>query len=1411
MSTLRWTPEQEFAIQFNEPERLLISAAAGSGKTAVLTERITVRALDNLVKPSRLLVMTFTDLAATQMKAKIMSRFRELRAAAEDVKERDRLDQLIRELPLARISTIHAFCNHILSSHLTEYTDASGKPLLEPGYRILQGPEELDLQDEAVDTVLATLYEELDRLEQYEVRVRTQNDVSSESNRPEGERTTEKRDFQALVPRGVPDLSDELDTFILAGHDRTYADWLRDFKTVSLAYAPGLDDRPLREAIVSMLGQLRNLPNYERLIADAYNDFIAEITAFPNGVVCRYWWDLFDETLRTASSALDELRRTSHYSRLFERSSAKKAKHLIDLAHATEEMERVVSALVQSSGRSEERWDEIVRIGQTLPELQLPSFSSRTSTNEAVIAKNDYLDQFFREVFPLAALISNKINRKSDRNKRYIAQHPPVFTIFSEQAKHSMLAGAGPVARFLELTLLVDNEYKRKRFGRNAILFSDIEHGALAILEKEKIGESVSRLYDEIYIDEYQDTSSIQGAVISAIDRKNVFMVGDIKQSIYLFRYANPRLFSERVRASQRCEPGCPVPPLSPDQSGYVGLLNRNFRSRPGIIDFVNDLFSAFLTESVGEIEYDETQRLEPGRPDAEQTVKRNPLHIPEVSWEIATHVDDINAEEDDAQDRELTVETPDTKAKIEAFIAARAIGELLDAGAKPESIAVLLPTNDYCRQYEEVLSACGIPVASRSGLIFPDNLVSRQVEALLAVLDNPRQDIPLISVMIGPFAPDPFTSEELARIGQEEVDFGRFDHQARDDEPYEDSDKRIDIFFHDRLRHLCIREPSSTIANKQRLFDERMKRWRMLATELDARELLDTVFLESDYPTYIARGMLGSSHYRELEQLIGLFESSDRPNSFGVRSMLSQLRKALGKPIQDDLGSGGLVDGAVHVLTRHSSKGLQWDYVLLGGLDRRAIGNRYDALISFSEQNGLSSYTIDDSGLTVYNNALNQTFLLSEEKRFRAESWRLLYVAMTRARERLILLSPAKNMLIDSGSVAARLDEASRLTSHLRAKERTSRAVVPENLAASAENDLELLLSVLAVREPARMEETAAASEGIFDFNCLCARVTPFSEIVASVHDRRTQNLQTGTVDPEEPESVQAPANERTVDAIVARLSANVPHREAADTPAKITVTELRKRLSDETFDQPLFYGEAPESMSWTLDTLTDDEGGTDDASSKNDIARSDMALTMREREETDQIKGASLGTLMHYIFQFVDIEKLILPSSSEAERACRSQLRAMTEENRISREQEKAALSFVPQIVAWANSGLAQRLLKAEKTTGRVYREMPFTMAIASSELGDIFPDNEITLVQGMIDLWFIEENDEAVLIDFKTDYLAFSDSEQADDEIRRRYTPQIRYYADAIEKATGRKVSEALIWLVRYARAVTVSGLG
>lgn len=1072
MGTIEWTEEQKLAIGFDEARNLLISAAAGSGKTAVLTERIVRQSLSGAVRPSRLLVMTFSELAASQIKTKIAKEFGKQKQLAVNEEERVYRDSLIRELSLAQISTIHSFCNQVLSSYLPEFCDRDGKPLLEPGYRIIEGDEENQLLSDTVDTVLSTFYAELDALSACE---------SSDEGRPE---------FDQLVTRGLSDDGD-IKPYVLTGEDRTQVQWLTEFRAVSLAHSPDLDDLPFRDAISKMLKQLRTLPRYQELVITALNDREMQSRLFPEDECSRYWWNIFDETLSIARKSLDELQGMEHYSRLQER-DAEKVKHLAQLAHATDVMERAVTSLLRSSGYSAKRWDEIVKTGHLMDEMTLPSLSSRTSTSQQVQAKNAYIEKFLRQVLPLAGLITNQFNRDSGRYEHPLRNHPPIFTMCSEETRESLVETGRIVSRFMEVVLMVDREFQRRRFERNAILFSDIEHGALELLSRDDIGQTYRHRFDEIYIDEYQDTSSIQDAIIRTIDRDNVLMVGDVKQSIYRFRYANPALFSKREASSLLRIPGKLPSPLEPAGLGCLALLNRNFRSRPGIIAFVNEFFGAFLTKSAGEIEYDGTQRLQSHHSARED-------EYPDVLWEIASMVKDAFEEQpaDEPADLSYDSESSSSLREREALMAVRIIGELIDTGINPGQIAVLLPTNTNCRDYEQVLTRYGIPVTSRSGKIYPDNLVVRQIEALLSVLDNPRQDIPLLSTLMGPFTPEPWSSEELMAVT--EVESAHSVHK----------DKRGRLrrtAFHEQFFTLC-GEENNQLADKARAFISQFDRWRLMARELTSKELLDLIFYETEYPAYIARGTLGASHALELDQLISFIEQPDPGDMPGLRSTLRRLVRFRESEVNHGKLDNVLLPDAVNVLTRHSSKGLEWDYVILGGLDRKQSGPTPQSLIQYSEQDGLSSFTIADMGATVYNNAPNQTARIAESKREQAENWRLFYVAMTRARERLFFLLPARKTLRETSSYRTIIDEASYLTESLpEFTDRSGRAVVPENLSTLTKSDAELLLAVYAVRNPRVTQAITSAEEGNFSYDHHEVRVTPLTNIYQEVVDRKAK-----------------------------------------------------------------------------------------------------------------------------------------------------------------------------------------------------------------------------------------------------------------------------------------------------------------
>ena len=1730
---ITWTEEQDYIIRYDRSANLLVSAAAGSGKTAVLTERIVQRALAKKIRLPHLLVMTFTELAAKQMKQRIAARFREVR--------KEDSNTLLQELPLAQISTVHAFCNHVLSAHLDRFTGKNGNPLLEPGYRVADEASSKTLLDQSLDNVISALNTGLDA-----VLRKTDPQLSSEN-----------------VARGLPE-EESPSPFILSGEDRTLDAWYKDYRSLSLAFAPGLTDVPFREAITSMLHHLHHLPHYEKRATEAVEQLFAIAEAFPSDDITAFWWDRFENAYNNAKSALDDLRQTSVYASFRD----PKTNPIRQLKASTHAMESVIDQLSGPHDRTAERWDAIVRAGESIDELKFPSYMGK-SANESIQERNRYLVRFWQDVLPLAGLISDRTQR-TERLKPYLEGFPPVFTMSTSELRRDLHDSARVTARFIEVVLLVDADYKKRRFRDNVILFSDIEHGALALLEQEDIGAYYRNHFDEIYVDEYQDTSSIQDAILRVVGRDNIFMVGDVKQSIYRFRYANPKLFTALADVSELVSPdqesaeetsdetiqdashvmrdqvsadktiqdafyvtrdqvsteegtritspeiigqesvrGTPAPETiqeekahdkdsssaTPHESGgYLALLSRNFRSRPGILEFVNDLFSAFLTRESGDIEYDETQAMTPVRPVSESN--KPPVVLSVACMTDETAEDPENDENDDKaldaasglsqtvrdnacittgmiarsglsqterDDAGVTADmlarpglsqTERNNASIttgilacsglsqteqEAVMAADIIQNLLTNGAAPESIAVLLPTNDNCRVYGDILKAYHIPIVTRTGPVFPDNPVTRQVEALLELLDNPLQDIPLINTLMGPFVPEPFTEEELvalagtATLGQnnssDDIDIdldlinrdsdlnvfsehmdsnksvlspsetiktamkGTQSHDAvsyeavpdpitltvnneikealieavRQDrlfsEPGSDpgldylkyeagdvssertlhleagnvppesilniessdvtsdsalhletgnvsferavllesmdkatktialkAEQEKDRSFHRRFQAVAEGDESicqtlgADLSKKVARFSKTLDRWRFLAQELPARELIDTIFSETDYEAIIATFQQSEHYAADLDMLKDLLEGEPGAPLPDLREALNMIREAREQTRSIPSSESALLPGAVHVLTRHSSKGLQWDHVILGGLFRANERQDSNAIITFSEQQGLSSCTITDGGLAIYNNPLHERAASLHKRDAQAESWRLLYVSMTRAKERLFLLFPAKKTIGDIKRVAKIIDRVDDVAKTMTIEERKQRAAFSAELAAATGSDAELILSVLALREPllldamihsegtqdSEYERDDDASErngsenardgasdtriGNPDFhgdrtenaqdNCFLsfekiintggdempcqntaekfsfehatAYVERWIEIYKRVEERASSPMNIELDGDTTSDKTYDATDEATLDSekayrdILDLLMARIPREDAAHTPAKISVTEIKRLREAEEATQIAAEGKfAAAPVPIYTGTFEREHEGSPEYAVTSSFEREregagahDMALTMRRREEDDLIKGVTLGTVLHTVFQFLDIEPLRDASDEEGVELYLKQLDDLRDRDVLDQAEHEAAVPFSKAAIKWAKSDLAGRFLAVSKTTGKVYREMPFTLAVPSKTLMSSWPGDEMTLVQGMIDLWFVEENGDAILIDFKSDRLPGGNEESI---FKARYGFQLQTYATAIERATGRTVRERILWLIRAGRGL------
>lgn len=1351
------TRDQELAVGFDREANLLISAAAGSGKTTTLTERIVRRLTEGLLNPSRLLVITFTELAAKDLKVKIGSRLRRERDAASSPEARALCDRLIEEMSLAQVSTIHAFCNQILSSRLPAFADDQGRAFLEPGYRILDGREEADLRDRAIDQVLSRIYTLQTGLE------------------------TGSLPALDLVPR--QDRRQDQDPFVLTGEDRTWAQWLSDFRSINRAYSPDLSDDSFRQALAATLDQVRNLPRYRDLLIRALDGFFLQARTFPQShdPAVLYWWDLYESSLDRARQALNRILAGDFWQEDLVKSKTQSDIRLVDLVSLMADRVERLSLL---SGHDADHWEGVRELGQRIQDFTLPSLTGARSTSERSREKDACIMMVLREVFPLAALISDRFKR-SGRLAGPGELYPPVFAASVSQIRQNLQETSGPVARFIECLLLVDEAFQKLRFDQNAILFSDIEHGALAILDQEEIRRAYLANFSEIYIDEYQDTSSIQDALVHKISDRNLLMVGDIKQSIYRFRYANPSLFARYESASTLIRPDLPVPDPGPDHYGYLALLNRCFRTRPDIIDFINSFFSAFMTREGAEIDYDDKQALLADLDKWQNFDRQKGDQAPRgVFLDIATCLRDPVEERESAP--LLPPDLPTTSTGREAMMAARIIRDLVKRGVAYDRIAILLPTNQHCRDYEESLALCGIPVSSRSGRIYPDSLVFRQLEALLEVLDNPRQDIPLISLMLGPFAPEFWTGEEILSLAGLDRSF------------LEDalgSDYVRGAGFSDKFFILAGKE-DLPLARKAQVLADQIDRWRFLARDLSAHDLLDLIFFETSYHDYLAQSQFAQSYLAELDLLMDLVEEEDLKGATGPRKALDRLKAAMEDKVLDGSSDGILLPGRVRVLTRHASKGLEWDYVILGKLHYREGDRSGRQILFFSEETGLSSASLAREGMTVFNNPPYEAARAAEAGRDLAESRRLLYVAMTRAIHGLYLLLPVDQAFLEARPAYRDLvEETHWALRHLARDQREGRGLLPPALVKSLKTDADLLLAWLAARYPSFTDRLMGMEAGEGEGGELDPAMFPslFSGIRLGPWAETAQSLFTDLPRDEVAEEAvldqKRPAFRQELSAMDLLL-ADLPFKEAAQAPAKVTVTELQ-RLG---LALPS-YRDREEDSPEALHTL-----GSGPEGALSGLRRVEIPLSMRGRSTGRFERGMEVGTVIHKILRFLNLASLRSCPPASCLKVLDEQVEDMVRRAVLTEEERDLADLLKDRLVDWARSDLADRLLRVETTTGRVYREIPFTLSTPSKTLDARLPEEEITLIQGMIDLWFVEEDGQAVLIDFKTDRLP---AKEGDRILADRYRIQIESYAEAIRKATGRQVKERIIWLVREGR--------
>lgn len=846
-----WTAEQRRAIE--TPGSLIVSAAAGSGKTAVLTERIARHILEG-ASPDDLLVVTFTRAAAAEMKKRIGDRLSAL-AAQQQGDEAARLYGAAEGIGRANISTIDGFCSHVLRRHF----DIAG---LDPAFRAGEEAENLALRQEALDELMERYYAQ-----------KGFSDLVDAFG--------EEAEFSAQFLR--------LYDFIMAQPEPM--EWLKEAID---KYDIAEDALPLCPAAEEYLKGLKVRLGACMDILRSRRDEIAE--DYP----------------KTAAILDDDLTQLG-------------------------------GALLQKSLRG---------YANQLSACAFATFSMRGAEKSYSKYVKNPRDDMKKEVQKHIALSGKPMGR---------------------QAK--LLAGIKPLLDMLySFTGDFIALYSEKKEQAGIIDYADMEHIALGLLRLPAVAKEYRDRFSFVFIDEYQDCSPLQNALFSALARPdNLFIVGDVKQSIYGFRMAEPTMFTERIDEFSRRDAAL--------------HLSANFRSSNEVIEGVNSIFTPIMTKETGGVDYDETARLVHGRRDASPGGAE--LHVISRSAPLDTG----DAADENTEEQLLA-------AEAEALFAAGRIRELLcesftdrkgnTRNYKYSDIVILHSSpKNVAEAWVRTLSREGIPVyAELTGGYF-DAIEVQIFLNLLAIIDNPLQDIPLISVLRSPIGG--FSTEELITLR---------------------ADCREGLFY-EALKAGADRD--TPLGHKAGGFLGRLKRWRAQGELYDITELIAMLLEDTGFENYVSALPGGQSRRANLEALIknaGIYSNSGH----GIRGFLRFMEKARSG---DSLGAAQIASAnVVRLISIHKSKGLEFPAVILGGLSVNFNKKSRSSVLVLDSSLGIGLKAARGSSreLNLYHSAIAERIWRREI----SERMRLLYVAMTRASEKLIMLCSFRD--VEKGLGAGRI-----------------------------------------------------------------------------------------------------------------------------------------------------------------------------------------------------------------------------------------------------------------------------------------------------------------------------------------------------------------------------------------------------
>lgn len=1226
-----WTEEQQKVIDLQD-RNILVSAAAGSGKTAVLVERILQKIVrkENPLDIDRLLIVTFTRAAAGEMRERLLKAL-ESRLAAEP--ENEHLQRQSALIHHAQITTIDGFCSYVLRN----YFHTIG---LDPAYRTADEGELKLLKAETVQEVL----------------------------------------------------------------EEAYAEDSPEFVNFVECYARGREDGNLEEMILRLYEFSMSYPWPEEWLAD-----------------CRKSYDLESWREAEASPWMECLRQEAD-------------KLLLEALEITEE-----SAAIADEPDGPWMYREALEQDRLL--LQKIRSCSAYGERAELLLDVKYARLSAKKDAAVSERKKEQVKGNRNRVKEILKTLAEQFYFEDEErALAHIKSCAVPVGVLAELTRRFGEIFAGKKRQKNLLDFADMEHFALDILVEKK-GKDVARRpaalefsaqFEEILIDEYQDSNLVQELILTSVSRlsegrHNIFMVGDVKQSIYRFRLARPELFMEKYDTYG-----------TEDGEEQRIDLHRNFRSRREVLESVNFLFRQFMTRGLGGVEYDEDAALYPG-------ARFEPLEGEEHAAEVLLVEKDGELVSEDEDATAVELEARAVGARIRQLVGKKQVWDKELGAYRPamyrDCVILLRSVSGWAETFGRVLQGMGIPSYSsqRTGYFSAQEVVT--VLNYLRICDNPLQDIPLAAVLRSPFGD--CSAREMALI-----------RSYTPEGPLYDALRRYAGESGD-LEEGAGGAPEKALAEKLRAFLARYDSLRSRVPYTPIHQLIQELLDETGYGKIAAAMPAGEQRRANLEMLSERaveFESTSYRGLFNFVRYIEHLQK-----YQIDFGQvnvAGEQEDTVRIMTIHKSKGLEFPIVFVSGLGKRFnLTDANESLVLHPEL-GIGAESIQPELRIKAPTLVRQVIRRQTVLESLGEELRVYYVAFTRAKEKLIL----------TGAV----DRLEKRAAALEALRRRTREQLSYGTLEKARSAWDWILPALARHRsfdallerfqlPAGQGNPLREAPGEFVIRVVQAEDLVWEEVKNQINRSgcREELLRLDT------EKVYSAGKRRELSE---RFSYAYPYAGDWEIPVKLTVSQLKEAGFEE------------EERSEELYPETEKE-----------------PVRPVFLQEEAPLAGADRGTAYHRALQYLDFTRAGSPEEIE------EQLKEMRAREKL----EETAYETVRPRELWrlANSPLGNRLAAAQ-SRGDLVREQPFVLDIPASAQNPRWNSRETILIQGVMDAYFYEDG-ELVLVDYKTDFVKRGEEQKLADTYRK----QLLYYAQALERLTGKRVKERILYSFGAGRALEV----